>query len=290
MPIVSRQKVSKSTAKSPATKKGVRPPKITKISKDGEAPVKMSLYGRSGTGKTVIWSTFPGPILVLVCSSIKKPGEWHSISLKHRDKISKWEIESYEEVHQAIEFAKSSDEFKTIVLDHATGMHDLNLKEETGMDELPVQRDWGVISREQYSAAGSRTKEILREFLGLDYQNIIVVSQERQHKQGDDSDEPYSDLDIVPNISTDLPKAVSGWFNQSCNYVVRAFVQQKTGTKKIAGKSQTIKLKGQVDFCLMVGPHPAYWTKFRKPPEILLPESIKNPSYQKIMKLVRGEE
>src|SRR4051812_24684736 len=51
--------------------------------------LSLLLYGESGTGKTTTWSSFPGPILCIVCSGSKLAGEFKSINTKEfRAKIT----------------------------------------------------------------------------------------------------------------------------------------------------------------------------------------------------------
>src|SRR5438105_14808538 len=49
--------------------------------------IKIILYGRSGTGKTTLWATFPKPILVALCSGGSRPGELRSIDTPGNRKV-----------------------------------------------------------------------------------------------------------------------------------------------------------------------------------------------------------
>jgi ABC-type lipoprotein export system ATPase subunit len=51
--------------------------------------IQLLLYGRSGTGKTTLWSTFPKPILGVICSGGQRSGELRSVSLEDRRHIQR---------------------------------------------------------------------------------------------------------------------------------------------------------------------------------------------------------
>ena len=41
-------------------------------------------------------------------------------------------------------------------------------------------------------------------------------------------------------------------------------------------------------FVAHVGQHPNYWTKLQVPPEVVVPEKIVDPTYDKIMDIMEG--
>lgn len=248
--------------------------------------VKMLVYGRSGTGKTTLWATFPGPILVMICSGGQRPGELKSINTaEYRGKIQQVVIQSTQEIPEVLDHVKRTGKYQTVVQDHASGLQDLTLKEILGLEELPAQKSWGMASQQQYGQSSLMCKEILRAILSLDT-NVVIVAQEREFKAEGDSEL------INPTIGAALTPSVVGWLNPACDYIVHTFLQPKmVESKQTIGKQTSIiRTRGKgVEYCLRTGPHDVYQTKFRVPKGHTLPDAIEDPSYDKILKAIRGE-
>lgn len=243
--------------------------------------ITMLVYGVSGSGKTSLWGSFPGPILAAICSGGTRPGELRSINTPEmRKKIDARIIHSTQQMKGLIEEAKEG--IATFVIDHGSGLQDLTLKEILGLDELPAQKSWGMAKQQEYGQSALMCKEIFRAALSLPC-NVVIVAQEREFNS-----ESGSDL-IAPTVGAALTPSVTSWLNPACDYVVQTFIRPKTGTKMVAGKEQKQRLGG-VEYCLRVAPHEVYTTKFRMPKGRELPEVIVDPSYDKIIKLIRGEK
>ena len=293
MPTVKKQFPKGTKTKRPTRKKtgGV----MDRIQNLGEADldyVKMNIYGRSGTGKTTLYSTFPGRILTLLCSGVVNTGELKSVAVKDRKKIDSIVIEDSSEIAEILTDPSITRDYETVVTDHATGVNDLHLKEILGLDELPVQKNWGMATREQYSQAGIKTKEVLRTMLQLEGVNVVIIAQERAHDNNEDRQ--GGDLDLIPFVADDLTKSVVAFLLPACDYTVQTFIRKKTKIieKKVAGKTKKMRVEaeGECEYCIRTGPHPIFHTKFRVPRGTKLPPDIVDPTYDKIMALIRGEE
>tara|TARA_R110002020_G_scaffold376130_1_gene587262 strand:+ start:6488 stop:7327 length:840 start_codon:yes stop_codon:yes gene_type:complete len=249
--------------------------------------LKINIYGRSATGKTTFWSSFPGPILALMSSGIKKPGELRSVAVKDRKKIKQFQIQECDEVREWVDEQKETAHFKTVVLDHASSFQDLVLAEVLGIDELPPQSSWGMAKQQEYGQMALRMKEFLRALLGLENCNVIIIAQERVFVPDEDSE-----LDIAPYVASAVSPSVVNWLNPAADYICETFIKGKTQQKKtkVAGKTvtKTVKLKG-VDYCLRTAPSEVFTTKFRKPKGFEVPEFIVDPDYDKFLKVVNGE-
>jgi AAA domain len=179
-----------------------------------------------------------------------------------------------------------AEKYATIVLDHASGLQDLTLKEILHLDELPAQKSWGLATQQQYGQSASQCKELLRLLLSLD-QNVVIVAQERTF-----GDEANTEL-FAPTVGAAMTPSVVGWLNPACDYVVQTFKRGRTRqvTSKVGGKDVTTtqRIKG-VDYCLRCEPHDVYQTKFRIPKGRELPDVIVDPTYEKILAVVEGTE
>lgn len=251
--------------------------------------IKIMLYGRSGTGKTTLWSTFPGPICACITSNIKSTGELRSIDTPEmRNKITPYIIKESSELTWILENA-ASEGFKTIVLDHVTGMQDLILKEVTGLDKIPEQKNWGVFTREQYGQAVAQAKEYLRLALDLPL-NTVIIGQERVFNS---KDEGNDDEQLKPLVGADTSPALGRWLNPTVDYLLQCFIRPKYITKEIdnAGKKvkKEVRVEGEVEYCVRCEPHETFMTKFRSTVKYdQRTKVIINPDYNKIMKAIKG--
>lgn len=258
-----------------------------------DSGIKIMLYGESGSGKTTLWATFPAPILSVVYSSSQEPGELRSVNTP----------ENRERIFQKI--AKSSDDlvtlcadavkrgFKTVVVDHVTGFQDKVLEEILGRP-LPEQKGWGLATQQDYGQCTLQCKAKLRALLDLPI-NAVIIGQERQNEKPEDSEL------IQPKAGVATTPSLAGWLNSSVDYIANTFVRPKTRQRTVEvvkGKPTTITeavlakdgRTPMVEYGLRVSPNAACMTKFRVPKGANLPPVILDPSYEKIMAVIRGED
>jgi hypothetical protein len=249
-----------------------------------DSGIKINLYGRSGTGKTTLWATFPGPILALICSGGRKPGELRSIDTpEYRKKITPVIVRASTDIAKILN--DGVDEYKTLVLDHGSGLQDLVLKEILGLDELPPQLSWGLATQQDYGQCSLQMKEILRALLSQS-QNVVIVAQER-----DFNTDGGSDSLVLPYVASALSPSVVGWLNPAVDYIGQTFIRPRMVKEdiKIGGKKKSVTRKGKgVEYCLRTAPDSVYTTKFRLPKGRNLPDVIVDPSYAKLEALIKG--
>ena len=283
--------------KRPAKKKRVAPRRKSSSVIDRIEPlgvglddgIKINLYGRSATGKTTLWATFPEPILAIICSGAKKAGELLSINTPEYNKtIKKVVLHGSSEIEDLVDMQQENGKFATVVLDHATGLQDLILREILGLEKLPEQSSWGLATRNQYGQVALQMKERLRLLLDLPC-GVVIVAQEREFESGN---EELSEV-ITPYVASALTPSVVGWLNPACNYIAETFIRPKIVSKKVRiGRKTTIqktRVPDEVEYCLRVGPHDVFTTKFRIPKGKELPHVIVDPTYAKIKALIDGE-
>ena len=266
--------------------------RIAPIGFDPEDGIKLLLYGRSGTGKTTTWATFPKPILAMIVSGGDKPGELRSIDTdEYREDIRQVVIQDSSEVHEFVSQPERWPQpYQTIVLDHASGLQDKVLAEIMKVDQLPAQKSWGFTSRENYGACVAQCKELFRAMLSLQC-NVVIVAQERASNS-----EGESEL-LTPSVGAGLMPSLVSWLNPACDYIGQTFIRPKMKrvTKEFGQgktkKTQTMEVKTKAkEYCLRTAPDEVYTTKFRVPKGRPLPDVIVGPTYTKIMAIIRGEE
>lgn len=249
----------------------------------GDMPLtglKACVYGRGKTGKTTLACSFPGPLLIVGTEDGTKSVR----SVKGIDFLRLTHSSTVDEIAAAV-----PGRYNSVVLDTAGGMQDMVLKEILGLDDIPVERSWGMAGREQWQACGSQTKERLRSLLNLadtDGVNVIIVAHERNFNDEGSG----SDL-IFPTVGAALTPSVAGWLNGACDYICQTFIREQTRDKvvKVGGKETAMSTKtGRVEYCLRVGPHPIFMTGFRRVHKAgeVMPDVIVDPSYEKLRELI----
>lgn len=285
MPVVKKQATKKRVGRKHSARKQSVVDRISPVGFDDNDGVKLNVYGRSGTGKTTLWATFPKPILAIICSGGSKPGELRSINTPgYRKTIKQVPLKTSSEIKELVAFQSSSNEFATIVLDHASGLQDMALKEILGLDKIPEQLSWGVASQQQYGQCALQMKTQLRLLLDLPC-NVVIVAQEREFNT-----ESESNL-LMPYVASALTPSVVGWLNPACDYICETFIRPKMVEKEIKVKRKTITrlVRGKgVEYCLRVAPDEIYTTKFRVPKGTPLPDVLVDPDFDKIKKLIQG--
>lgn len=244
-----------------------------------ETTAKLNVYGRSGTGKTTFACTFPKPLLLIGAED----GTKSVANVKGVDFVR---LENSDDLEVLTKHA-AKGHYKTVVLDSATFLQNIILKELLGLPKTPVQLSWGLATRAQYGQIAVIMKEHLRALLELDCQTVIIA-QERVFNV--DNEESPSSLSL-PYVASALSPSVVGWLNPACDYIVQTYIRQKSKlvkTKVGDAVVQSVKLLAGVDYCLRTGPNSTYATKFRLPKGTKLPECVVNPSYSKIAKLMKG--
>lgn len=288
-PVVTKQTPTTTKRTTPTSRSGNVIDRIASIDFDKNEGIKVLVYGESGTGKTTFWSSFPGPILAVICSGGNKPGELRSVDTpENRKKIKQVTLNESSELKELIEYLPGSD-FNTVVLDHTSGLQDLIMKELLGLDVIPAQKSFGMASQQTYGQCTQMMKEYLRALLGLPI-NVVLVAQQRTFGGKDDGLDPEL---IKPTVGAGLVPSLTGWVNSACDYCVNTFVQPKfvEKTNMIAGKPMTTRVKEKgVEFALRTGKHEVYYTKFRLPLGSVLPDAVVNPTYDKIIALIKGKQ
>lgn len=251
--------------------------------------LKVLVYGESGSGKTTIASSFPAPINWLICSGGDRPGELRSIDTpENRKRIRPVVVTSFDQFRSEVEAVKKGDG-TTVVLDHASGFADLVLASIIGKP-VPAQKSWGLASQQQYGQLSLQCKEAFRELLSLPI-NVVILAQQRTFGGKDDGADP--DL-IKPTVGAALTPSVTGWLNPACDYVAQAYKRPRmvSRKRKIGGEEVvTVERDKGVEYCLRVGPHDVFMTKFRVPGGVEVDEIVLgkgDSAYQRIVGLIKG--
>jgi phage nucleotide-binding protein len=231
--------------------------------------LSMLVYGRSGTGKTTFAGSFPGPILLI---DIREKG---TDSLSNMENIDVVFVENWSEVEEIFWYLKTGEgatKYKSVILDQVSSLQDLAMThamEEEGK-EVMSQRLWGVVS--------GLMKTWLLNYRDLVDQgiNVLFIAHDRTSKgesgEEDDAIDPQVGPRLMPSVAGLLNGAVKAIGN---TYVKEVFLEDKSR---------------RVEYCMRIGPHAYYTTKLRNPLGTSCPESLIDPKYDAVMKLMAEGE
>lgn len=256
-----------------------------------EKKVKLLVYGRSKTGKTRLFSTFPKPALLIGT-------EDGTGSIADSEGVDFVKINSSEEFGAITEWLQSSSKYESAGLDTGGGLQDLIVKEALDLDDVPVQRSYGMGSgkfkdgRQMWGVVGMQFKERVHRFLRLAENgllHIVVIAHERNFSD----DENQHEL-MTPTVGAALTPSVTGWLNGACDFICQTFIREEKVTSKIKvpgkGEVKQVKKTGKAEYCLRIGSHPIYITGFRVKRKIgELPECIVDPDYDKLKRIIEGK-
>lgn len=249
-----------------------------------------ALYGRSGTGKTTLASTYPKPILYL---NIVDNGEE---SISDVEDIDVVDINTSEDLLEQIlwmhkKASRGKLIYKTVVLDTMTQLQGILVRELAEKEKLKIKKgkpgDFGTLTRQHWGQIAGDLIKVIMDIRALEEVNAVFIAQERVFNAGDEEDDGMDS--IAPEVGTKLMPSVNKDLCASVNIVGNTFIRIKVTKTKDKKNLKTIK-KIEKIYCLRLGPNEVYTTKIRKPKGIEAPDYIEDPSYRKLKKIVKGTE
>lgn len=248
--------------------------RITPVNKITRKGINCSFYGNPKTGKTTLLSTFPKPMLIIGT-------EDGTESIADIEGIDFALVQDMQEPEKLVKYARQKA-YKTIGLDTATILQDIALKDILGLDEIPLQKEWGIARIQDYGQRSAIMKKILLTIFNYPG-NSVILSHEGESNTPEDAEL------IVPRVGPLLGDAVAKWLNGKASYIGQTFVRQKMKEVEYTeGEKQLVAIKDEYEYCLRIGPHPNYVTGFRLKRGAKLPNVIVNPTFDKIMYIRDG--
>lgn len=249
-----------------------------------ERTASYAFYGRAGSGKTTLASTFPKPLLLL---DIRDKGTDSIADVKGCDGI---EIESLEDIEDIYYYLKENPKkYKTVVFDTVTEMQKLVMKSVTENkrgSKNKVDQDiggWGTVTRQDWGKIAGVMNKWIADFRDLPLE-VVFLAQEKVRGQDDSEDD---DNQITPEVGAAVMPSIATTLNAAVNVIGNTFIRMKRKTI-VKGTKKTVKEEPQ--YCLRVGPNPIYTTKLRKPKSAEAPSFLEDATYQDIKDLVKGLE
>lgn len=246
--------------------------------------VQIVLYGKAGTGKTTLAGTFPAPVLFI------------DIGEKGTDSVrggghKAIRIKSWEDLDKAYWYLRKEggSKFKTVVIDTVSGAQELSIKKVLiDADQEPEEGKiggWGTMTKRMWGTVSSDLKSMIHNFRELKM-NVVFIAHDRLSTV-DDDDMPENS-GIFPSVGPRLMPSVASVLNAAVRVMGNTYIFEQEKVVKL-GKGKIKKTKKLV-YALRVGPNPYYMTKVRKPRETITPAYIVDPSYDKIVEVMDGDD
>lgn len=235
---------------------------------DVERHVAMLCYGDQKTGKTVFACSFPKPLLLI---DIMEEGTDSVIDVDGVDVVPAESTADMEDLYWMLE---KGTKYKSVVLDQMTGLQNLVIRE---MKEKKNQRADDVFSQRSYGQLGGWMQQWI-----LNYRNLIkhdvhvcfLSHQKRIEPQDEDDDR------LAPEITTALTGSITNFLLGAVSVIGNQFIRESYDKK-------TKETEMQHCMRLVSG---FYRCGIRRPVSAgPVPEYIVNPTFDKIVKLSKGE-
>lgn len=238
-----------------------------------EMVITALFYGRSGTGKTTIAGTFPTPILLLDI------GERGTDSVADVEGLDVLAIKQWSDLEEVYWELKDGTDYKTIVIDAAHTMQGLALQEARN---LAGKKEKDQTSQRDFGQASGLMNQWIYHYRDLrdDGINVVFLAHDRLREIDTEDDESVILPEMGPNLMPGVAKTLTG----SVNIIGYTFIREEVTRSKVAGK----KAIREIQYGLRIGPNPIYHTKIRKPKEFELPEYIVDPTYAKLVNVLKG--
>ena len=232
-------------------------------------------YGRSGTGKTTLAATYPKKIILL---DFKDRGTDSIRDIKGIDILAMNEWSDVEDLYWVL--SKDQGEYKSVAFDTVSGMQALainKVKEDNNISETDS------ISRRGWGEVAGLMNTWLMNYRDLPM-HVIFLAPDRVKNTSSDEDEEVSSEEgrLEPEVGPSVIPSVARSLNASVKVIGNTFIRQRH-------KVEDGKVKEITGYMLRVGPHPFYITKIRSPKKFKILGSILNPSFNKIIKVMKGE-
>lgn len=222
------------------------------------------LYGKSGAGKTHFLSTFPKPMLYL------QFGDDGSNTIGDTEGIDAIRITSLQQLKEIAQEARVDTYYKTVAVDT------FSLVVQEWLDANAVKKNKRV-SQQMWGDLKTDTEELIKEFKTLAINHIVVLTCHEVTDAIEGMEE-----EISPDVRPSVSKGARTYLESMANFGIHLTVLSKEKDMP-DGTTKTITAHAA-----HVAPNPYYWTKLQKPADIKVPQQVINPTYEKIVNIMKG--
>ena len=223
------------------------------------------LWGKSGSGKTHFIGTLPKPLLYI------QSGDDGSNTIANTDGIKAIRAHSIDRLKQIGEELKKDKTYKSVAVDT------FSMITNVWVDVNSVQKK-KKMTMQMWGDLKIETEELIKIFHEVAENHIVALSC---HEVNDTIE--GMDDEVIPDFGPSTTKGSRIYLQGMANYGVHFTKVNKTVTDKATGEEKEV-----VKYAAHLGPNPYYWTKLQIDDSIKVPEIMINPSYTKIVNIIKG--
>lgn len=282
----------------------------------GDDPVHLLLYGTNGVGKTTFACQFPKPLALVSVEPAGRTGGAKSV--KRIPGITHFRFDKCADVLAlGTRLLRGDHDFVTVVFDSGTSLDAMQLSEVCGWDMTEIIRvgKSSKISADQYIERSEQVRKVLRPFLDLPTQLVVICNEKDHNYKADDQQQGGSRNRLVQDlraasgglqteavIGPAMAGAGAKWIGDACDYICQLYVDKEYETRtRAVGKEGTANYKestilvetGKWVRKLRTSYHPNFVARVRSEAPEVVPEFVGGTSpaemYANFMKMVRGE-
>lgn len=225
------------------------------------------LWGKSGTGKTKIGSTFPKPMLYI------QVGDDGSNTIANEDGIKAIRVENPDDLKHIADEVVKDRKYKTVFVDT------FSMFTQVWIDVNVVQKK-KKMTQQMWGDLKIATEELIKLFHKAALNHIVVLSCH----ESNDTIEGMED-EILPDMRPSVTKGGRTYLEGMANYGIHTTKLKRVITSKKTGEEKEV-----VRYAAHLGANPYYWTKLQIDSSIKVPEIVFNPTYDKLMDIIQGGE
>lgn len=242
-------------------------------------PRSWLFYGRSGTGKTTLACSFPGPILLV---DIRDEGTDSVSDVKDLAVLEVAEWDGLDDLYWYLK--ENPTKYKTVVIDTITQAQQLLVEEIASGRNLKSKApgDWGTMTKQDWGEVASKLKVFITNMRDLPLE-VVFLAQDRVFNVDEDFD---ADGAIDPEVGPRLSPSVRDHLCAAVSTVGNTFIRERMVRVKVKGKEVE---RSRKEYCVRLGPNSYYITKLRKPKHIEVPDFLVDPTYEDFLELISGE-
>lgn len=222
-------------------------------------------WGKSGTGKTNFLSTLPKPMLYLCI------GDDGSNTIANTDGIKAIRVETLEQLKEIGKELIKDRKFKSVAVDTFSMITNVWIDQNIIQKKKKMtQQAWGDLKVE--------TEELIKIFHQVASTHIVALTCH----ESNDTIEGMED-EIIPDFRPNTTKGARIYLEGMANYGIHMAKMKKTVVGKNGEEKEVVR------YIAHLGANSYYWTKLQTDPSIKIPAIVVNPTYDKIMSIVKGE-
>ena len=220
----------------------------------------ITIYGRSGVGKTSLLATMPGKGLVI---DVPQSEGGTEVLEDHADHLDVAIVTKWEEIDPIYTYLESGNhDYKWVAIDSITAFQKLARRKV--VRERPISADPHKVTLEEYGKINSLVEEMIYRFRTLSI-FTVWIAQEKKHSSEGDSRSVWGP-DLQPGcVAALLPSML------------------------LVGRMVTeITLNGEEERRMIISNRPDTMAKYRAKPSVEVPHIIKNPHLTVLLLTLAG--